>query len=117
MKELQCDAAIVVLPAGKGRSTAIFQHYLEKCKDHINNGPNQLPKKDRTTKVKVKTVKQLNALKDNEFIHNKLYQYLKPSVSPEPRFYGQSQMHKQGDPIGPIVSYTGSPLYILNTNT
>ena len=105
---------MVVLPSEKGRSSAIFEHFLEKCGDHVNNGPNQLPKKGPTTKVKAKAVKQLKALKDNAFIDNRLYQYFKPSISPEPRFYDHSKMHKQGDPISPFVLYPASPLYILN---
>ena len=71
-------------------------------------------KKDPTTKVKTKTLKQLKVLKDNEFIDNKLYYYLKPTDSPVPRFYGQPKIHKPGVPIRPIVSYSGSLLYNLN---
>ena len=82
--------------------------------DHINNGPYQLRKKDPTTKIKAKTLKQLKVLKDNEFIDNKLYYYLKPTDSPVPRFYGQPNLNKPGVPISPIVSYSGSPLYNLN---
>ena len=82
--------------------------------DHINNGPYQLFKKDLITKIKAKTLKQLKVLKDNEFIDNKLYYYLKPTDSPASRFYGQPKIHKVGVPIRPIVSYSGSPLYNLN---
>ena len=116
LKELQSDTSIVILPADKGRSTVILnrEDYLEKCMNHINNGPYQLLKKDPTTKIKAKTLKQLKALKDNEFIDNKLYYYLKPTDSPAPRFYGQPKIHKPGFPIRPIVSYSGSPLYNLN---
>ena len=115
-KELQSDTSIVILPADKGRSTVILnrEDYLEKCMDHINNGQYQLLKKDPTTKIKTKTLKQLKVLKDNEFIDNKLYYYLKPTDSPAPRFYGQPKIHKPGVPIRPIVSYSGSPLYNLN---
>ena len=59
-------------------------------------------------------MKQLKVLKDNEFIDNKLYHYLKPTCSPSPRFYGQPKIHEPGVPIRPIVSYSGSPLYNLN---
>ena len=59
-------------------------------------------------------MKQLKVLKDNEFIDNKLYCYLKPTDSPAPRFYGQPKIHKPGVPIRPIVSYSGSPLYNFN---
>ena len=82
--------------------------------DHINNGPYQLLIKDLTTKIKTKTLKQLKVLKDHEFIDDKLYHYLKPTDSPAPRFYGQPKIHKQGVPIRPIVSYSGSSLYNLN---
>ena len=47
--------------------------------DLINNGPYQLLKKDSTTKIKAKTMKQLKFLKDNKFIDNKSYCYLKPT--------------------------------------
>ena len=103
MKELQSDTSIVILPADKGRSTVILnrEDYLEKCMDHINNGPYQLLKKDPTTKIKAKTLKQLKVLKDNEFIDNKLYYYLNPTDLPAPRFYGQPKIHKPGVSIRP----------------
>ena len=82
--------------------------------DHINNGPYQLLKKDPTTKIKTKTLKQLKVLKDNEFIDNKLYYYLKPTDSSAPRICGQPKIHKPGVPIRPIVSYSDSPLYNRN---
>ena len=47
--------------------------------DHINSGPCQLLKKDPTTKIEAKTMKQLKVLKDNQFTDNKLYYYLKPN--------------------------------------
>ena len=116
MKKLQSDILIVILPADTGRSTIILnrEDYLQKCMDHINHCPYQLLKKDPTTKIKTKTLKQLKVLKDNEFIDNKLYYYLKPTDSPAPRFYGQPKIHKPGVPIRPIVSYSGSPLYNPN---
>ena len=116
LKELQSDTSIVILPADKRRSTVILyrKDYLEKCMDHINNGPYQLLKNDTTTKIKTKILKQLKVLKNNEFIENKLYYYLKATDSPAPRFYVQPKMHKSGVPIRPIVSYVGSPLYNLS---
>ena len=67
--------SIVILPADKGRSAVILnrEDYLEKCMDHINNVPHQLLKKDPTSKIKAKTLKQLKALKNNEFIDKKLH--------------------------------------------
>ena len=79
LKELQSDTSIVILPADKGRSIVILKDYLEKCMDHINNGPYQLLKKDPTTKINAKRLKQVKVLKENEFIDNKLYYFLKPT--------------------------------------
>ena len=54
LKKLQSDTSIAILPAGKGRSAVILnrEDYLEKCMNHINTGPYQLLKRDRTTKIK-----------------------------------------------------------------
>ena len=59
LKELQSDTTIAILPADKGRSTVILnrEDYLEKCMDHINNGPYQLLKKYLTTRIKTKSLK------------------------------------------------------------
>ena len=75
--------------------------------DHINSGPHQLLKENPTTKIKTKTLKQLKVLKDNKFIDNKLYYYLKSIDSSAPRFYGQPKIHK-GDP----ASSTTAEIYM-----
>ena len=74
-KEFKSDLSIIILPADKVRSTVIlnYENSLEKCMDHINNGPYQLLKKDPITKIKAKTLIQLKVLEDNEFIDNILY--------------------------------------------
>ena len=72
--------------------------------DHINNGSYQLLKKDPTTKIEAKTLKQLKVLKDNEFIDNKLYYYLKPTSSPAARFYGQPKIYNPGVLLFHIVA-------------
>ena len=64
--------------------------------------------------MKAKTLKQLKVPKDDDFIGNKLYYYLKLTDSPAPRFYGQQKIHEPGFPTRPNVWYTGSPLYNLN---
>ena len=89
---LTSDTSVVILSADKGRSTVIVdrEDYLEKCMDHTNNGPYQLLKKDPTTKIKAKALKQLKARKDNEFIHNKLSYYLKCTDSPASHCFRKS---------------------------
>ena len=81
--------------------------------DHKNNGPNQLFKKDPTTKIKAKRFEQLKTPKDNEIIDN-LYYYLKLLDSLAPRCYGQPKIHKSGVPVRSVVSHSGSSLQNLN---
>ena len=72
---MQSDTSVVILPADKDRSSIILnrEDYLEKCVDHINNGPYQFLKKSSpATKIKAKILKQLKALKDNEFIDREI---------------------------------------------
>ena len=117
-KNYSLDTSIVILPADKGRSTVILNHedYLEKFMDHINNGPYQLLKKDLTTKIKTKTLKQLKVLKDNEFIDNKLYYYLKPTDLPVPRFYGQPKYTSQ-EFLYVLLFHIVAPRCTISTNT
>ena len=62
--------------------TTIFclEDYLEKFMDHINSGPYQLHKNNRTTKIKATTLKQLKTIKGNEFIDNKIHYYHKLTI-------------------------------------
>ena len=115
-KESQVDTSVLILPADKGRCTVILyrEGYMGKCINHINNSPYQLLKKDPTAKIKAKTLKQLNVLRNNEFIDNKLYYYLRPTDSPMPAIYRLPKIDKPGVPIRPIISHSGSPVYNRN---
>ena len=115
---LKCRSTVFI---NRGRSTVFLnrEDYLEKCMNHINNGPYQSIKKVFTTKISAMTLKQLKALKDNNPIYNKLYYYLKATDSPAPRFYGHPKNTQPGVHISPIVSYSGFALcnlkkYIAN---
>ena len=118
MTELKKDKDIIILPADKGRATVILSKvdYIKKCKEHIESGPYETLKRDPTESIKRECLKKLKSLKDRNIKDQSLYYKLKPTDSPAPRFYGLPKIHKQGIPIRPIVSYTGTPLYkIANT--
>ena len=116
MKELMNDDSILILPADKGRATVILKRedYFAKCNEHIDNGPYEYLKRDPTESIKRECLKKLKKLKDQNIIDQTLYFKLKPTDSPAPRFYGLPKIHKQGTPIRPIVSYTGTPLYNIS---
>ncbi|XP_057298389.1 uncharacterized protein LOC130629264 [Hydractinia symbiolongicarpus] len=70
--------------------------------------------KDPTEVIKREARNILMELKRKEYINDKQYYRLKPCDGPPPRFYGLPKIHKQGNPIRPIVSCTGTPLYNLS---
>ena len=55
--------------------------------------------------------RKLGVLRDHKLIDQQQYLKLKPTGSQPPRFYGLPKIHKDGIPVRPIVSYTGTPLY------
>ena len=112
---LKCRSTVF---PNRGRSTVFLncEDYLEKCMNHINNGPYQSIKKVSTTKISARTLKQLKGQKDSNLIYNKLYYYLKATDSPAPSHPKNTQ---PGVHISPIVSYSGFALcnlkkYIAN---
>ena len=112
---LKCRSTVFL---NRGRSTVFLncEDYLEKCMNHINNGPYQSIKKVSTTKISARTLKQLKGQKDSNLIYNKLYCYLKATDSPAPSHPKNTQ---PGVHISPIVSYSGFALcnlkkYIAN---
>ena len=116
LHSLREDKSIIILPADKGRSTVILnkQDYINKCQDHLNNGPYTKIQKDPTESVKKEARQKLSLLKDSGKIDQQLYFKLKPTDSQAPRLYGLPKIHKPAVPIRPIVSYTNSPLYQLS---
>ena len=107
---------IIILPADKGRATVILNKhdYFAKCYEHVDNGPYKYLKRDPTESIKRECLEKLKDLKDRNIIDQTQYFRLKPTDSPAPRFYGLPKIHKQGTPIRPIVSYTGTPLYNIS---
>ncbi|XP_072020422.1 uncharacterized protein [Amphiura filiformis] len=65
-------------------------------------------KKDPTPTYKRKLVGMLQKLKAEKKIEEGQYRLLYPTAENTPRLYCTTKIHKQGDPIRPIVDYIGS---------
>ena len=63
------------------------------------------------------TLKQLKVLKENEFIDDKLYYFLKAADSTVAKFYCQPNFHKPGVPRHSIVFHIVAPNCTILTNT
>ncbi|XP_072020289.1 uncharacterized protein [Amphiura filiformis] len=65
-------------------------------------------KKDPTQVYKRKLLEILKRLKEEKKIDEGQYRLLYPTAESVPRLYCTTKIHKEGNPIRPIVDYTGS---------
>ena len=116
LKAIQQNENIIILPADIGRATVVLdkEDYMKKCNEHLTSGPYTKLKKDPTSSIVSKVTKKLIELRDNNLIEQQEYFRLKATGTQPPRFYGLPEIHKDGTPIRPIVSYTGTPLYEMS---
>ena len=116
LKSLQQNENIIILPADKGRATVVLdkEDYIKKCNKHLTSGPHTKLKKDPTSSIVSNVTKKLIELRDNNLIEQQEYFKLKPTGTQPPRFYGLPKIHKDGTPMRPIVSFTGTPLYEIS---
>ena len=110
---LSKDRNILVLPADKGRCTVVLDKsdYAEKVESLLNDTKvYELLKKDPTAIYKKKVIDNLQQLEKAEVIDRALYHKLYPAES-VPSFYGLPKVHKQNNPLRPIVSSIDSVTY------
>ena len=130
LKELRTDDSIVIVPADKGRKTVIIDKdkYKEKVENHLSDANTykylELNEQirmetddDKKLKIMEKPIKSLQTkmnkkLKDIEKekkLSRSQYLNLYSSSLHIPRLYGTIKLHKDQQPIRPIVSFCGSP--------
>ena len=71
-------------------------------------------KRDPTQKTEKELNRMLSDLKRQKKVDDNLYNKLPSSDGLPPRFYGLHQIHKQGYPLRPIVSFITFPTYNLS---
>ena len=106
-KKLQSTALVVNLPADKVRSSVIVSGE-DYSKSPILVTWKRSNQRNQSQDIETKTGKE------NEFIDNKLYYYLKPTDSPTPRVYWSTKIPKSGVLIYIIFSHSCSPMCNLN---
>ena len=111
LKELQQEKSIIVLPANKGKGTVVMDasEYDEKVKEMLSDSKTyEKLTKDPTNKYKKEIMNVLSRLRDESKITNQQCDHLRPSGEIIPRLYATPIIHKAGNPLRPIVDYTGS---------
>ena len=118
LRELRSNDNIVISRPDKGRATVVMnkKDYVHKMKCILDDtakfmrlGP--VETHDRTPTVEASLNSFLNDLMCTGEITENLYDSLRAVGSMRPRLYGLPKVHKEGCPLRPILSMTGSPQY------
>lgn len=122
----QCDTTkqflkdnpdIIVLNADKGNVTVIMKKddYIDKMQQLLNDEKTyEILPIDPTNKIEAKCNKLITQWKNNEYISKKQARNLRRYNSVIAKMYGQVKIHKENDPLRPIVSSIQSPTYNLS---
>jgi hypothetical protein len=111
VKTLQKEKSIYILPADKGKATVVVdkEEYDKKVLDMLSDERTyEKLNKDPTAVYKRKLVSILSQLKQEKKITESQYTQLYPTSEKIPVLYCTPKIHKQDNPLRPIVDYTGS---------
>ena len=109
LKELSNSKDITILPADKGKATVVLDttDYEGKVKLMLSDERTYVKlKKDPTAGYKRKLVSLLTGFKNDDKISEGQYRHLYPTAEQVPRMYCTPKIHKEGNPLRPIVDYT-----------
>uniref|UniRef100_H3AYF1 Uncharacterized protein n=1 Tax=Latimeria chalumnae TaxID=7897 RepID=H3AYF1_LATCH len=116
LKRLCKDPDIVILKADKGGATVAMNKldYVAKTMELLGDTSTyRILQKDPTKSIINKAViKILDFKRQDKFCVGE-YGRVYPRVLVPPRFYSLPKVHKEGNPLRPIVSNIGSPSYAL----
>ncbi|XP_072051861.1 uncharacterized protein [Amphiura filiformis] len=111
LRELQKSNDLLIMGADKGKCTAVQSttEYEKKVKTMLSDERTyEKLKKDPTPVYKRKLLVLLQKLKSDKKIEENQYRLLYPTSETIPRLYCTTKIHKEGNPIRPIVDYMGS---------
>ena len=116
LKSLSKDKTIYITRPDKGRGVVIMNRtdYINKMNTIVND-PSTFKQihDDPTIKQEDKLNRKLRQLKQSGFITEEEYQYCRPTGSQPARIYGLPKVHKDGLPLRPILSASGTFNYKL----
>ncbi|CAF1553686.1 unnamed protein product [Adineta ricciae] len=111
IRNLRKDKSIHITKPDKGRGVVILDHsdYISKMNELVNDTTTfRLVDIDPTIKEEAKLHRKLLALKASGFLSNEEYGMCRRVGSQPARLYGLPKTHKDGVPLRPILSATGT---------
>ena len=111
--ELKRDNNRLVLTADKEVALVVMdkEDYVQKARELLDQPTYRNISSDPTTKYKNKLVNLLKSIKSEGEINEALYKKLYPTGAGSSKFYGLPKIHKEGNPLRPIVSSIGAASY------
>ena len=116
LKDLKRNEDIIIAPADKGCAVVVLNKsdYHTKIQDHLEDTNTYSEKdEDSTPSLRKKINSYLKSLFDKQILSKTQYYHLFANSATIPRFYALVKIHKEGNPIRPIVSFISSPSYNL----
>ena len=116
LASLRKNENLIITKPDKGSGVVVLSksEYISKVKEVLKDetkfiklGP--VETHDRTHIIEDKFIKYINNLRKNNDIDELLCSKLRPAGSKRPRLYGLPKIHKEGNPIRPILSTIDSP--------
>ena len=111
--ELKRDNNRLVLSADKGVALVVMdkEDYVQKARELLDQPTYRNISNDPTTKYTNKLVNLLKSIKSEGEMEEALYKKLYPTGAGSPKFYGLPKIHKERNPLRPIVSSIGAASY------
>ena len=114
--ELRKDETKMILTADKGVSMVVLNRddYNQKAEALLQESAYMPILNDPTNMYKNKLIALLKTIKTEGGINEATYKRLYPTGAGSPKFYGLPKIHKEGTPLGPIVSSIGVVTYPIS---
>lgn len=113
---LKTNDDIIVLNSDKGAVTVLMEEkeYHEKIQQILDSQDFKKLPRDPTQTTQNKCNKYIGRLQQQGYITEEQAKQMKTYNSVAPRIYGNPKIHKEGNPIRPIVSSINSPMNSLS---
>ena len=113
LKDLKRDKERIILTADKGVALVAMkkEDYIKKSEEILNTYTYKKITEDPTNKQKTKLISILKSIKTEGGLKEEEYRKMYPTGAVSPKYYGLPKIHKQGIPLRPIVSSTGTVTY------
>ena len=101
------------MTADKGVAVVVMkkEDYIKKSEEILNTSTYKKIAEDPTNKQKSKLISILKKIKTEGGLKEEEYRKMYPTGAVSPKYYGLPKIHKQGIPLRPIVSSTGTVTY------